>query len=169
MNIKQNLVTGKNRPGEKLKEVQHIIIHWIGEYNHTVKQVVSWWNSGQEYGSAHYIIDTKGEIFSTIPEDEIAYHNGHFTKNDYYTLFINSKGLQNYYSIGIEMIPIFKNNRWTFSDETYKSAIELVRDLLKKYNLLPKDVIRHYDVNGKNCPAPFIDNNAWLEFKNFLA
>jgi N-acetylmuramoyl-L-alanine amidase CwlA len=67
------------------------------------------------------------------------------------------------------MIPIFKDNRWIFSVETYKSAIELVKALLKKYNLLPKDVIRHYDVNGKNCPAPFVeDGTAWLDFKGSL-
>jgi N-acetylmuramoyl-L-alanine amidase CwlA len=67
------------------------------------------------------------------------------------------------------MVPVFKDNRWAFSAETRDSAVELVKALLKKYNLLPKDVIRHYDVNRKNCPAPFAeDGMAWFEFKGFL-
>jgi N-acetylmuramoyl-L-alanine amidase len=170
MNIRQNLVTGKNRLGIKRKSTLHIVIHWIGPYTQTIEQVVAWWNSGREYGSAHYVIDSKGEIHSTIPEDEIAYHNGHFAKNDCYTPFINSKGLQNYYSIGVEMVPVLRDSKWTFSEETHNSAVELVRALLRKYSLLPRDVIRHYDVSGKNCPAPFVeDKNAWLEFKDSLA
>jgi N-acetylmuramoyl-L-alanine amidase len=170
MSIEQNLVTGKNRPGEKLIEVRHIVMHWIGPYTQTVEQVVAWWNSGKVFGSAHYVIDSEGEIYSTIPEDEIAYHNGHFTENDYYTPSINSEGLQNYYSIGVEMVPVLRDGKWTFSEETCSSAAKLVKSLLREYGLLPNAVIRHYDVSGKNCPAPFVeDENAWLAFKGSLA
>jgi N-acetylmuramoyl-L-alanine amidase len=148
MKITEKYITGKNRPGEKLSGVQYIVTHWIGPYTQTVEQVVAWWNSGKVFGSAHYVIDSEGEIYSAIPEDEIAYHNGHFTENDYYTPSINSKGLQNYYSIGIEMVPVLRDGKWAFSEETHSSAVELVKSLLKKYSLLPKNVIRHFDVNG---------------------
>jgi N-acetylmuramoyl-L-alanine amidase CwlA len=123
-------------------------MHWIWPYTQTIEQVIAWWNSGKVYGSTHYVIDYKGIIYNTILEYEAAYHNGHFTENAYYTPFINAHGLQNYYSIGIEMMPVFKNNQCTSFYEMRNSAIELVKSLLKKYNLLPKDVIRHYDVNG---------------------
>jgi hypothetical protein len=29
-------------------------------------------------------------------------------------------------------------------------------------------VIRHYDVTGKNCPAPYVDETEWERFKNRL-
>ena len=40
---------------------------------------------------------------------------------------------------------------------------------MTKYNVPIANVIRHYDVTGKNCPAPFVkDNKAWQEFKSRL-
>ena len=29
-------------------------------------------------------------------------------------------------------------------------------------------MIRHYDVTGKKCPAPFVDAGQWKEFRNML-
>ena len=38
-----------------------------------------------------------------------------------------------------------------------------------RYNLPTDDVIRHYDVNGKNCPKYFVEHeDAWLAFKTDL-
>lgn len=41
--------------------------------------------------------------------------------------------------------------------------------LMKKYSVPVDRVIRHYDVNGKICPKPFVENEgAWKEFKERL-
>ena len=54
-------------------------------------------------------------------------------------------------------------------DKTVDNAVELVKMLMTKYNVPIANVIRHYDVTGKNCPAPFVRNNkAWQEFKSRL-
>lgn len=37
---------------------------------------------------------------------------------------------------------------------------------MKKYGIDISRVIRHFDVNGKPCPKPFVDNRKWQEFKN---
>ena len=40
---------------------------------------------------------------------------------------------------------------------------------MKKYNVPVERVIRHYDVTGKVCPKPFVDDEkAWKEFKERL-
>ena len=40
---------------------------------------------------------------------------------------------------------------------------------MQKYNIPIENVIRHYDVTHKNCPAPFVENTkAWDNFKNML-
>ena len=40
---------------------------------------------------------------------------------------------------------------------------------MKKYNIPIENVVRHYDVTGKLCPQPFVNNNAaWNNFKNKL-
>lgn len=38
-----------------------------------------------------------------------------------------------------------------------------------RYELTADDVIRHYDVTGKDCPKYFVENsNAWSDFKTDL-
>lgn len=152
--------------------MKQIVVHWVGPYpNQKTDAVIAWWNKGEVFGSAHYVIDTTGVITRAIPEEEAAYHCGHFHDNPYFTPEINEKGLQNYYSIGIELIPIKEENYFLFSDATLDSAVELIKDLLKRYKLTSKDVIRHSDVCGadyKKCPAPFVEGDDapyyWRDF-----
>ena len=48
-----------------------------------------------------------------------------------------------------------------------------MQDLMQTYNIKQKNVIRHYDVNGKNCPAVYgyAGDNApkWDRFKASLS
>lgn len=37
---------------------------------------------------------------------------------------------------------------------------------MKKYNIPIENVIRHFDVTGKSCPAYYVDNTAWEALKN---
>ena len=48
------------------------------------------------------------------------------------------------------------------------NAAELCKELMKKYNIDINHVVRHFDVNGKHCPAYFMDNAVWEKFKNRL-
>ena len=48
--------------------------------------------------------------------------------------------------------------------------IELTTWLIGRYDLGIEDVIRHYDVTGKNCPKYFVENEgAWDQFRKDLA
>ena len=51
-------------------------------------------------------------------------------------------------------------------DRTYDALIQLVDWLCQTYGLNPKtDVIRHYDVTGKECPKYYVDHpDAWEQF-----
>ena len=37
---------------------------------------------------------------------------------------------------------------------------------MSKYSIPIENVIRHYDVTGKNCPQPYVDEGEWKKFKN---
>ena len=38
--------------------------------------------------------------------------------------------------------------------------------MMGKFDLSTDDVIRHYDVTGKNCPKFYVENeDAWIKFK----
>ena len=44
---------------------------------------------------------------------------------------------------------------------------ELCAWLCLKFDLKETDVIRHYDVTGKNCPKYFVENEeAWEQFRS---
>ena len=57
-----------------------------------------------------------------------------------------------------------------FNRETYESLVELVAFLCGKFDLGMDDIIRHYDVTGKECPKYFVEHeDAWELFKNDVA
>ena len=57
-----------------------------------------------------------------------------------------------------------------FNDSTYQSLIQLTTWLIGRYDLGIEDVIRHYDVTGKNCPKYFVEHeSAWEDFHDDLA
>ena len=69
-------------------------------------------------------------------------------------------------SINVELCDTRKNGKFDFSEETLDNAADLCRVLLKKYNISVDNIIRHFDVTGKNCPAPFVsDGKAWEAFQ----
>ena len=57
-----------------------------------------------------------------------------------------------------------------FQEVTYQSLVELVAFLCGKFNLTMDNVIRHYDVTGKDCPKYFVEHeDAWNAFKEDVA
>ena len=45
------------------------------------------------------------------------------------------------------------------------AAAELGRDIMARYGIPLENVLRHYDVTGKLCPRPLIDEDKWAAFK----
>ena len=97
-------------------------------------------------------------------------------------------------SISIEICSNIKQGRsvkyantdgWYFTKETLENAKKLAKYLIKKYNIPKNRVVRHWDVNLKNCPGiigwntgSLYDDNGkkigqnneseWLKFKDSL-
>ena len=97
-------------------------------------------------------------------------------------------------SISIEICSNIKSGRsvkyantdgWYFTKETLENAKKLAKYLMKKYNIPKNRVVRHFDVNSKNCPGivgwntgSLYDDNGkkigqnneseWLKFKDSL-
>ena len=60
-----------------------------------------------------------------------------------------------------------KTEDGSYTKATYESLVKLTAWLCKKYGLTEEDLIRHYDITGKNCPKYFVENeDAWDEFKS---
>lgn len=65
---------------------------------------------------------------------------------------------------------LYSDDTGKFNDSTYQSLIQLTTWLIGRYDLGIEDVIRHYDVTGKNCPKYFVEHeSAWEDFHDDLA
>ena len=79
----------------------------------------------------------------------------------------------NFNSIGIEC-SVHNDGQWYFTTETQESLVYLVSTLMDEYGIPFEHVIRHWDVTGKHCPAPYVENTnhrtswTWDEFRQRL-
>jgi N-acetylmuramoyl-L-alanine amidase CwlA len=145
------------------KKNQYIVIHYVGAVS-SAKNNADYYASKKIDASAHYFVDEKS-IWQSVEDSNRAWHcggglqgiNGH----TFYGKCTNSN------SIGIEMcVKKDEKGNWYFEPETVKNTVDLVKMLMKKHNVPINRVIRHYDVTGKICPAPFVDEAKWSEFKS---
>lgn len=146
------------RSGEKQNTIQNIVVHWVANAGSSAIGNRNYFNSlatsHKTYASSHDIIGLNGEIVHCIPYDEVAFHSGSYS--------MNRK------SIGIEVChPDWEGK---FNEATYNSLVELCADICKRYNLSVSNIIRHYDVTGKECPRYYVRNEQeWIKFKNYVA
>ena len=167
--IEQKLLTKNkySRPGTKLGKVKAIVIHWVANPKSKAISNRNFFESrkgGKKgSGSAHYIIGLEGEIIQCIPDNELAYHVGSIK----YTKYAkdNLSKYPNDCTIGIEVTHIDWEGK--FKKVTLDSAVCLCRKLLDDHGLTTENIIRHYDVTGKDCPRYFVNNeDKFIEFKN---
>ena len=143
------------------KQNKYIVIHYVGATG-GAEDNCRYFQSNYRGASAHYFVGHEGEIWQCVEDKDVAWHCGATRYKHAYC--------RNDNSIGIELCCRKKaNGTWYFEEETVKAATELVKDLMKKYNIPAANVIRHYDVTGKVCPEPFVrDTAAWSTFKASL-
>lgn len=148
--------------------IKYIVIHYVGSLA-SAEANANYFAMADRGSSAHYFVGHDGVIWQSVEDANAAWHCG--SKTGY-----KHPECRNANSIGIEMCvrkantkSMNANNKdWYFEDATVDSTVELTKYLMKKYNIPPKNVIRHYDVTGKVCPAPYVHNNTnhtWDEFK----
>ena len=152
-----------SRPQIPLKSVKKVVLHYVGNPKSSAIANRNYFENqknGGRYVSSHYIIGLEGEILRCVPENEVAYCSNQ----------------ANTYSISIECCHPDATGK--FTDATTDSAAELCAYLLKKYGLSVDDLIRHYDVTGKQCPLWFVPtkyqseavaNARWSAFKQRVA
>ena len=144
-----------SRPGTPLEEVNGVVVHYVGNPNTTAQQNRSYFASlaqtGETSASSHYIIGMDGAIIQCVPLTEIAY----------------CSGVRNADTISIECC--HPDDTGQFTQETMDSLRTLLHYLIDLYNLDQEDIIRHYDVTGKECPRYFVQHpEEWESFRASL-
>lgn len=165
MEINKN-ITNINRTIMNNRKIEYIVIHYVGAVS-TAEANTKYFKSVNRQASAHYFVDDNS-IWQCVEDKDAAWHCGGKLQglkgHAYYKKCLNSN------SIGIEMC-CYKNinGKLDISEKTINNTISLVKDLMNEYNISIDKVIRHFDVTGKNCPAPFVSNESrWNEFKKSL-
>ena len=169
MTINKKLTTVNFNNTNNTGRIKYIVIHYVGALG-GAEANCNYYKSVNRNASAHYFVGFDGEIWQCVEDGDVAWHCG--AKSYKHPECRNSN------AIGIEMCVRKKNTAsmsasdkdWYFEDATVKATIELTKELMKKYNVPASNVIRHYDVTGKTCPAPYVhDAAAWNNFKAQLS
>lgn len=161
MKIEQKLLTPNkySRPQIPLKNVTKIAVHYVGNPNTSAIANRNYFENQKmagRYVSSHFIVGLQGEIIQCIPLDEISYCTNQ----------------ANSYSISIECC--HPDSTGKFTEATEQTLAELCAYLLEKFGLDTEDIIRHYDVTGKQCPLYWsptkyqsaeVANRRFAEFK----
>lgn len=164
MKIQQMFLTPNkySRPQTPLKKVTKIAVHYVGNPASTARNTRDYFEglktqiadkiniyrltpdgsymmyNGQRvklrWVSAHFVIGLGGEIIQCIPTSEIAY----------------CTNAANGYSISIECCHPDATGKFTAATE--QALAELCAYLCGQFGLTSEDIIRHYDVTGKQCP-----------------
>ena len=165
--IKKNL-TLVNFTAMKNKKNKYIVIHYTAGNGDTAYNNTVYFKHVNRNASATYFVDETPINWQCVEDWNKAWHCGGSKYKNTNPLFYNKCTNSN--SIGIEMCSrLDKNLIYYFKPETVNNTVALVRYLMNKYNIPIENVIRHYDVWGKICPAPFVNNpKAWENFKERL-
>lgn len=141
-----------SRPQTAMEEIRGIVIHYTANPGTTAEQNRSYFESLKDThetkASSHFVIGIDGEIVQCIPSSEISYASNE----------------RNSDTISIECCHEGKDGK--FTEDTYDSLVQLTAWLCGKFNVPVENVIRHYDVTGKECPLYYVEHeDEWKQFK----
>lgn len=145
-----------SRPGAELEQVNAVVVHYTANPGTSATNTKSYFENlattGETYASSHFVIGLEGEIVQCIPLNEISYASNERNRD----------------SISIECC--HPDTTGEFNVATYNQCVKLVAQLCKYYDLDPhEDVLRHYDVTGKECPLFYVENpNEWEQFLDYV-
>ena len=146
----------------RTQPVQYIVMHYTANNGDTARNNCDYYHRvGGLQASAHYFVDEHGAMQS-VREGDTAWHCG---ARAYW-----HPECRNDNSIGIEMCSRKRSDgSYYIKPETVANAAALAREIMQRYGIDTDHVLRHYDVTGKRCPMPFVDDPAqWTAFKDML-
>ncbi len=149
-----------NRTYSANRKIQYIVVHDTANTGKGsgVDGHFSYFNGGNRQASADFFVDS-GKIGQFNPDlgNYYMWHCGD-GKGAY--------GITNGNSIGIEMCV---NSDGDYI-KTVAHTVDLVKYLMKQFNIGIPNVVRHFDASKKTCPRSMSANNwaMWNEFKTKL-
>lgn len=150
-----------NYGGLRAGTVEYLVVHYTAGRNDTAMNNGAYFARENVGASAHYFVDEHAVVRS-VPEEAVAWHCG--------GSFYRHPHCRNGNSIGVEICCKYTDGVYSFDPAALERAQELLRLLMERYGIPEERVLRHYDVTGKLCPAPFVGVGLadWETFKGGL-
>lgn len=155
MQIKQQTANRANFGNSRAaSSIKYIVIHYTGNDGDTAAGNAKYYASNTVKVSAHYFVDDK-EVIQSVPDLRIAWAVG---GEKWASCAATGGGkyhgkATNANSISIELCDVVRDGKLAPNAETVERALALTRELMAKYSIPRENVIRHFDVTGKLCPA----------------
>jgi len=133
----------------KYNKINLVIIHYTAL--DSISDSIKYLCAKKNKVSSHYVISEKGQIYNLVSENKRAWHAGQsYWKED---TDINSS------SIGIEIDYSAHKKNTKFNEKIIYSLVHLLKTIVKKYKILPENILGHSDIApyrkidpGKNFP-----------------
>ena len=130
------------------RAIDRIVVHFTATLASARNNATYFSRNEGQGASAHYFVDDiTPEIYQSVAEGDTAWHAGDWQMNCR--------------AIGIEVVSAGED----FSATEVEKLGWLVRKLMAKYGIGASGVIRHNDVTGKLCPAPYVAASKWAALK----
>lgn len=161
MKINKLLADKTNYASGRTNKIEYIVIHYTANNGDTAKGNCNYFQGRNRGASAHYFVDSN-YIYQSVNDGDTAWSVG--------AKFYKHPKCRNSNSINIEMCSMKdRYGNYYIETKTIQNTIELTKELMRKYNIPISNILRHYDVTGKNCPEPFVRNSLlWYDFKDKL-
>lgn len=149
-------------------DVYYVVIHYTGNSGDSSAGNASYFSpqgGNARTAGAHFFVDKEGITFKSININRIAYAVGGF--------FTQKGGAGQYYrkctntnSVSIELCDYVKG----YPSKAQMQSVILLIKMLQRKCPNAKTIVRHWDVNGKDCALPMIgtNNKNWKQFKKQL-
>lgn len=169
--FKKNLANRTNYGNKRdVTTIKYLVIHYTANDGDTDENNGKYFNGVNRNASAHYFVDDDS-VTQSVPDNYVAWSVGGSKWNDCAktgggTLYGK---VTNANSLSIEICDDVKNGVIYPSAKTIENVLILAKAKMKEFKIPAERVIRHFDVNGKHCPAYWIDNAKWkAEFHDKL-
>ena len=140
----------------RARAIRYIVVHYTANSGDTAQNNLDYFAREVTGTSAHYFVD-ETSVRQSVLDTDVAWHCG----ADRY----RHPECRNGNSIGVEMC----DSKGAVPAATRARTADFVRELMERYGVPRENVLRHYDVTGKRCPAPWVDApEEWEKFRSML-
>ncbi|MBQ8683388.1 MAG: N-acetylmuramoyl-L-alanine amidase [Clostridia bacterium] len=135
------------RSGDLLADYAGVVVHYVGNPGTTAAGNRNYFATPGTEVCSHFIVGLEGEIIQCIPLWERSVASNHRNRD----------------TVSIEVC--HPDDSGEFTPATYAALVKLTAWLCDVGALEEQQVIRHYDVTGKECPRYYVENReAWEQF-----